>query len=484
MWDLAKRSRSLSGAGLGLFVGSIFGPIGAAFGAGLGAVLGAGIEAIDQVSTRRREKEERDEKKANSEGKTYYRSASDNFTSPTLVTFSQATAREQTDKAFGGAAPSYDASGTGAAGLGSTNDLTLYRKQNQAYNNMYNSLILVNAQVDLYSRRQETAERNTRLMNEATITASEYQSLYAEALVYTNSVYEAQQSLEAAKAVVDAANLASTEALTQAEKEKAETGKISEDTQLRLQIAAEDMATAYRQQADAVLAAGGTQEEANVILKRGETRLDKFAEKAGLSAKNVNDLKGKILSLPTAKVIDLRLQMTKADRSMMTNLFAAMGVGLTATVEQTTNYGAAKGNKKSTGGSINRATGGSIPKVFEDWKGVVAGRGVNDSVRTNLTPGEFVMRRSAVQKIGVNRLRQMNAGQLSTRPGVPQSVLDHSMSRSRGSSLPQLSGGNGYGSKSSGFAGKLEVNVVNPVAQTAEASLAAVAQELAYKYGW
>lgn len=54
-----------------------------------------------------------------------------------------------------------------------------------------------------------------------------------------------------------------------------------------------------------------------------------------------------------------------------------------------------------------------IPEVNFDKKargGSVAGQGNRDSVPTMLMPGEFVMRRDAVQNIGVNRLHALNEG--------------------------------------------------------------------------
>ena len=55
-------------------------------------------------------------------------------------------------------------------------------------------------------------------------------------------------------------------------------------------------------------------------------------------------------------------------------------------------------NKKAQGGFIHRfAEGGSVP-----------GSGNRDSVPAMLTPGEFVMRKSAVQSVGVSNLSRMN----------------------------------------------------------------------------
>lgn len=62
--------------------------------------------------------------------------------------------------------------------------------------------------------------------------------------------------------------------------------------------------------------------------------------------------------------------------------------------------GAVKGQRKSEGGPIRKfARGGLVP-----------GSGDSDSVSARLTPGEFVMRKSAVRSIGVGNLSRMNMG--------------------------------------------------------------------------
>jgi phage-related protein len=55
--------------------------------------------------------------------------------------------------------------------------------------------------------------------------------------------------------------------------------------------------------------------------------------------------------------------------------------------------------KFARGGRVNAAAGGSVP-----------GAGNRDSVPALLMPGEFVMRKDAVKRIGVSRLRAMNEG--------------------------------------------------------------------------
>lgn len=80
---------------------------------------------------------------------------------------------------------------------------------------------------------------------------------------------------------------------------------------------------------------------------------------------------------------------------------------------------------RSEGGEIKFATGGLVPGV-----------GDSDSVSAKLTPGEFVMRKSAVRSIGVGNLSRMNRGGRTSKFNkggpVPVSSL---LTRSGGSSI-------------------------------------------------
>lgn len=57
--------------------------------------------------------------------------------------------------------------------------------------------------------------------------------------------------------------------------------------------------------------------------------------------------------------------------------------------------------------NIKFNTGGKVPRKFADG-GFVPGHGDGDTVPAMLTPGEFVIRKSSVNKIGVDRLHAMN----------------------------------------------------------------------------
>jgi hypothetical protein len=62
--------------------------------------------------------------------------------------------------------------------------------------------------------------------------------------------------------------------------------------------------------------------------------------------------------------------------------------------------------KKASGGSVYRAGGGIIPQYFEYGGFTKQG---TDTIPAMLTPGEFVMKKSAVDSIGVQELSKMNA---------------------------------------------------------------------------
>lgn len=71
--------------------------------------------------------------------------------------------------------------------------------------------------------------------------------------------------------------------------------------------------------------------------------------------------------------------------------------------------GGSGGGMKMGGPVLKRASGGSIPSSFAAWRGMVSGGTEGrDSVRTDLMPGEFVMRKSAVDFIGQENLEMMN----------------------------------------------------------------------------
>ena len=56
------------------------------------------------------------------------------------------------------------------------------------------------------------------------------------------------------------------------------------------------------------------------------------------------------------------------------------------------------GKRKASGGMVHGFAGG----------GTVPGTGSRDTVPAMLTPGEFVIRKSSVKKLGAQRLAQMN----------------------------------------------------------------------------
>lgn len=83
-----------------------------------------------------------------------------------------------------------------------------------------------------------------------------------------------------------------------------------------------------------------------------------------------------------------------------------------STPGQTSPFGRWVGD--STGGgwtdTLKKAVGGKIP--------VVPGSGGRDSVKALLTPGEFVMRKSAVKRLGVNTLDRLNRGAKFAKGGI------------------------------------------------------------------
>jgi hypothetical protein len=56
--------------------------------------------------------------------------------------------------------------------------------------------------------------------------------------------------------------------------------------------------------------------------------------------------------------------------------------------------------------------------------GLVGGTGFGDSVRANLTPGEFVVRKSAVENFGVDFFETLNSGEVSGGSNVTVNISD------------------------------------------------------------
>jgi hypothetical protein len=96
--------------------------------------------------------------------------------------------------------------------------------------------------------------------------------------------------------------------------------------------------------------------------------------------------------------------------------------------------------KKSSGGTVNKASGGLIsgyanggsvvPRYFEFGGFTKQG---TDTIPAMLTPGEFVMKKSAVDSIGVQELSRMNTGGKDAMPGG-ESVYNYSITVNANSS--------------------------------------------------
>ena len=125
----------------------------------------------------------------------------------------------------------------------------------------------------------------------------------------------------------------------------------------------------------------------------------------------------------------------------------------------------------NTGGPIYRAEGGPVP-----------GQGVTDTVPSMLTPGEFVMRRMAVAKLGMNNLYKLNEGTTSLADIVSQKSSSPLSFFNSGGAVRGMMGGDQASSGRSFVIQHLEIN--NPVARSSEESIAKVHDEISFMYGF
>jgi len=135
-------------------------------------------------------------------------------------------------------------------------------------------------------------------------------------------------------------------------------------------------------------------------------------------------------------------------------------------------------------GSVrNNSTGGSVP-----------GYGTNDTVPSMLTPGEFVLRKSIVRKIGTDNLNRVNAGIMSLSEAMNSSTSSRPESQlsffQNGGEVGKMVGSSrAYKPTSMGTTivnnyTMENVNINNPVGEPSEESIIQSGQELAFVNGW
>ena len=153
---------------------------------------------------------------------------------------------------------------------------------------------------------------------------------------------------------------------------------------------------------------------------------------------------------------------------------------------------------KHNGGVIERAGGGGVP-----------GRGNSDTVPAMLTPGEFVVRKAIVDRVGLENLAKLNSGIMSysamlqkamSVQGKPKestgtlSFFDGGglvPSNNSGPTLPGFGGPGSSGVSGQGGSGQApskqivieNLNVINPKAETVPESLHSTVRKLNYVFG-
>jgi TP901 family phage tail tape measure protein len=130
-------------------------------------------------------------------------------------------------------------------------------------------------------------------------------------------------------------------------------------------------------------------QQRNTDVLKLNTDKQELSQKTGLSINDIDKL------LPHAKrLVELNNELGQTNLTTIkgfSNALAELTVTINNKKAELTNVPA---NQE---GGINRANGGKVPGV-----------GAGDKVRMNLTPGEFVMRREAVQAYGLEEMQRMN----------------------------------------------------------------------------
>jgi len=171
----------------------------------------------------------------------------------------------------------------------------------------------------------------------------------------------------------------------------------------------ESIDKAVKSQKDAV--AGGNQvaEDARKkvdTLTEGLAIFEAVAESVQTEIQGIND--------QIAELDDIELEINSDEISSKIDGIDAEIKALSQTVTVTVKTVKTGGTKdvegKQSGGMIRRAIGGFIPRSNK-----VPGTGTGDKVKALLEPGEFIMRKSAVQKIGESAMYAMNRGEQPVR---------------------------------------------------------------------
>lgn len=317
-------------------------------------------------------------------------------------------------------------------------------------------------EVEGRNRVTQAARDETRAVEDSARAHRDYMEQLEEARNREIERFNSITSMRETERRLDESKLRLDELLNQAIQESIEFGAVSAETQRDLDRAYEDAARSIYDNADAVLEATGRSEDYDAALatnKDGLSGLETKARDAGIAIQGVTD---SILGIPKDTVIRVGVDLNwdPALRSLQAAMNGMRGVGNTATAEQIKNY-------ISAISGVYRSTGGLIP-----------GRGVNDSVSLWATPGEFVLRRSAVRKIGVGNLEKMNAG-MSDFGNFMRRPSDGGTYSSP--SAPVRSQGAGKSGAGVNIE-KIEIN--NPTGRSSEESIIDSGRELSFLNGW
>lgn len=248
----------------------------------------------------------------------------------------------------------------------------------------------------------------------------------------------AERMSVASKAMKDAqaALAASMDTLRQKQAE----GKLSNDELLQALL---PLTNSYIDQAQVIKDGGGTYQSYTGILQAGRDELVKSMVQMGFNESQARDLAGQIIQIPTQKQFKQYGNWSEAQKEAAATGKSINDIPNEKHIKVKTfweNLGDFfsfkwlfdRSDKKSGGGGLHN--GGPVLK--RAGGGGVPGSGNSDTVPSMLTPGEFVLRKAIVGRIGLDNLVKLNAGVMSYAE-----MLQNAMANQKGPSKKKQDSG-------------------------------------------
>lgn len=164
-------------------------------------------------------------------------------------------------------------------------------------------------------------------------------------------------------------------------------------------VAQQALNTAQKSSGSLAKDAASAQQSLAVQISRVREEFNAFVREV------VNDSSVQSFSKAVLDIASAFIKVADSLRPVMPMLLAFGGLKLGQTILPAIRYGVSQG-KGFLGEAQKKHVGGQIQRFARG--GVVPGTGNSDTVPAMLTPGEFVIRKSSVKKLGASTLAQMN----------------------------------------------------------------------------